>query len=244
MLTLRCAAIASVACAVFGFNAVAHAQDAKPAAPTSAMPAPVALPLPTAPPPGALVLVGKNADDVKNNWLKRRSQDPAAWKFDKGVVTPVGYDIVTRQDFGDCYLHVEFATPKDAPVNHGNAGVGLQGRYEIQILNNFGQTPESHAAGALYSQTPARVNASKKAGEWQTYDIIFRAPRFDGSGKLTEQPRATVFQNGILVQDNTEFKGMTGINYEIYKDQTPTGPLVLQGDHEPVQYRNVWILPL
>lgn len=239
----RAARAFMVATAAFGLTALSapFASAQPPAKPAMA---PIALPLSTIPPKGAIVLVGSNADEFKNTWYNRRSTDTAKWKFDKGVITPEHIDITTKQEFGDCYLHVEFATPKDAAIGHGNAGVGLQGRYEIQILNDYGQAPESHAAGALYSQKPAMVNASKKAGEWQTYDIIFRAPRFDASGAVTEKPRVTVFQNGIIVQNNAEFTDMTGINYEQYKAMTPTGPLVLQGDHEPVQYRNVWIVPM
>ena len=95
----------------------------------------------------------------------------------------------------------------------------------------------------VYSQTPPRVIASKPAGEWQTFDIFFRAPRFDANGKLVENARATVYQNGVLIHKNEEFKGPTGIQYEQYKDEAAKGPIVLQGDHDPVQFRNVWVLP-
>ena len=97
--------------------------------------------------------------------------------------------------------------------------------------------------GAIYGQYPPQVNVCRPPGEWQTYDIIFRAPRFDDAGKVTAKARATVFQNGILVQNNEEFNGPTGIQYSQYKDEVKTGPLILQGDHDPVQFRNVWIVP-
>ena len=97
----------------------------------------------------------------------------------------------------------------------------------------------------MYSQKAATRNASRRPGEWQTYDIIFRAPRFDAATKqVTEKPRATIFHNGVLVQNNAEFTGMTGIQYGEYKAMAPTGPLVLQGDHDAVQFRNVWVVPL
>ena len=125
----------------------------------------------------------------------------------------------------------------------GNSGVGMQGRYEIQILNSHGKKPEAHECGAFSSQTPPKVIASKPAGEWQTFDIFFRAPRFDANGKVVEKARATVYQNGILIHQDEEFKGPTGIQYEQYKDEAPKGPIVLQGDHDPVQFRNVWVVP-
>ena len=89
---------------------------------------------------------------------------------DKGVATPNKRDISSKQEFGDCYLHVEFREPLQGS---GNSGVGMQGRYEIQILNSYGKKPEAHQCGAIYSQTPPKVIASKPAGEWQTYDIFF-----------------------------------------------------------------------
>lgn len=200
------------------------------------------------PPKGAVVLISGKPNEMTTNWYKRRSADPAPWMEDaQGVTTPTKTDITSKQEFGDSYVHAEFRSVTDANGNvigDGNSGVGLQGRYEIQILNSFGKKPEAHECGALYSQKPPLVNACKKGGEWQTYDIIFRAPRFDADGKVTEKPRATVFQNNILIQNNEEFTGMTGIQYEVYKEMTKTGPLVLQGDHDPVQFRNVWVVPL
>jgi hypothetical protein len=163
------------------------------------------------------------------------------------VATPRRTDISSKREFGDCYLHVEFRTPTDPdgrPVGSGNSGVGLQGRYEVQILGDQGRPPGAHGAGAFYSQKAPRVNASKRPGEWQSFDIIFRAPRFGADGQVTEKPRATVFQNGVLVQNNEEFTSMTGIQYSQYREMARTGPVVLQGDHDPVQFRNVWIVPL
>lgn len=212
---------------------------------TSAAPsATVAVPLPAQPPPGAIVLISGKTEQMQSNWHQRYKTTPAAWTVDaNGVASPRGGDITSRQEFGDCYLHAEFRVPEGG--EGGNSGVGLQGRYEIQILGDYGRAPESHGSGALYSQKAAVRNASKRPGEWQKYDIIFRAPRFDAATKqVTEKPRATVFQNGVLVQNNAEFAGMTGIQYGEYKEMTATGPLVLQGDHDPVQFRNVWVVPL
>jgi hypothetical protein len=199
-------------------------------------------------PRGAISLYAGKAEDLSANWYRRGTQSPPDWNVSgDGVATPRGSDITSKQEFGDCYLHVEFRTPADAsgnPVTSGNSGVGLQGRYEVQILNSYGHRPEAHGCGALYSQTAPRVNASKKAGEWQSFDIIFRAPRLDANGQVTEQPRVTVFQNGVLIQNNESFHGPTGIQYGEFHGQPQTGPLVLQGDHDPVQFRSVWIVPL
>ena len=196
---------------------------------------------PSVAPRGAVVLLSDAADSLTANWLKRYSKNPANGTLVKGVFTPDHSDITSRREFGDHFLHVEFRTPEKG---QGNAGIGLLGRYEVQIYNTFGRNLERTNGAAFYNQTPAARNASKKPGEWQTYDIFFRAPRFDASGKAVENARATVFWNGILAQNNAEFKGPTGIQYGEYKTESPTGPDILQGDHEVVQYRNVWAIPL
>jgi hypothetical protein len=202
---------------------------------------PVSPKLSVQPPEGAIVLFAGKAEEMRDNWYARRSTNPAGWTVDeKGVATPNKTDISSKQEFGDCYLHVEFCEPQKGG---GNSGVGMQGRYEVQILNSYGHQPESHECGALYSQTPPKVIASKPAGQWQTYDIFFRAPRFDANNKLVENARVTVYQNGILIHENAEFHGPTGIQYEQYKEEAPKGPLVLQGDHDAVQFRNVWVVP-
>lgn len=204
--------------------------------------APPALPLSSAPPKGAIILFSGKDAELSDLWLKRYSKDPSGWKSVNGVATPANKsDIQTKQEFGDCFLHVEFKTPTDGD---GNSGIGLQGRFEVQIFNTFGKELESHNGGAFYSQKAAKYNPSKAAGEWQSYDILFRAARFNDKGEVTEKPRATVIWNGVIVQNNEEFPDMTGIQYGEYQKITPTGPIVLQGDHSPVQYRNVWVLPL
>lgn len=201
-----------------------------------------------APPKGAVVLFSGKADEIKSNFLQRYSNDAAAWTVDAdGIATPNKHDITTKVEVKDCFLHCEFRCPADAngnAVGGGNSGVGFHGRYEVQILNSYGKKPEAHECGALYSQKAPLVIASRKPGEWQTFDIIFRAPRLDANDQAVEKPRATVFQNGILVQNNEEFNGPTGIQYGQYKGMVKTGPILLQGDHDAVQFRNVWIVPM
>jgi hypothetical protein len=193
------------------------------------------------PPKDAVVLFDGKAKQMHDNWYARRSTEPAGWTVDdKGVATPNSRDITSKQEFGDCYAHVEFCVPL---TGHGNSGVGMMGRYEVQILNSYNKKPEAHECGAFYDQTPPKAIASKPAGKWQVYDIFFRAPRFDAKGKLVENARATVYQNHTLIHQDAEFKGPTGIQYEQYPKEAAKGPIVLQGDHDPVQFRNVWILP-
>ncbi len=211
-------------------------------------PAPKTHKFPTKPPKGAIILIGKSQKQFANSWYQRYTKDDAAWVMNPvGVFTPNGKDITSKRDFGDIYLHVEFRCPTDAngnPITDGNSGVGLMGRYEVQIFNSYGEkTPDKDGCGALYDQKPALVNACKKAGEWQTYDILFHAPRFDADGKVIQEARVTVYQNNSLIQDNAYFEKPTGIQYGEYKNEVPVGPLVLQGDHNPVSFRNVWLIP-
>ncbi len=237
-------ALAAVACgvalsAIGGMGRVARAADA---------PATMAVfPMATKPPKGAVVLFSGKAEELKTLWLQRYTQNPSNWTVEAGgVATNHRADMITKQEFGDQFIHVEFRTPVNAKGEQdggGNSGVGIQGRYEIQIASSYGQEPEAHGAAALYSQKAAMVQASKKAGEWQTYDIIFRSPRFDGD-QVTEKPRATIFFNGVLVQNNAEFNGPTGIQYGEFAGMAKTGPLIIQGDHESVQFRNIWVVPL
>jgi hypothetical protein len=224
-------ALCGILAAITVSQAVARAKDNIPVNPKLLVTAPK----------GAIVLFGGKEEQLQDNWYARRSTDPPGWTVDdKGVATPNKRDISSKQEFGDCYLHVEFREPLQGS---GNSGVGMEGRYEIQILNSYGKKPEAHQCGAIYSQTPPKLIASKPAGEWQTYDIFFRAPRFDAAGKLVEKARVTVYQNETLIHEDAEIKGPTGIHYEQYKGEVPKGPIVLQGDHDTVQFRNVWLVP-
>ncbi|MCF6285306.1 MAG: DUF1080 domain-containing protein [Candidatus Hydrogenedentes bacterium] len=148
-------------------------------------------------------------------------------------------------EHGDVQLHVEFIVPKGS-----NSGVYLMGRYEIQVLDSWGvEKPKYSDCGGIYEQdgkngapshggVPPRVNAAKKPGEWQTYDITFRAPRFDKDGKKTKDAEfVKVVHNGIVIHENEPVTGPT--RSATFKDEQPTGPLMFQGDHGPVAYRNV-----
>ncbi len=175
---------------------------------------------------------------------------PAKWAVADGVVTINGTgNISTKREFGDCQLHVEWATPSEVKGDgqgRGNSGILLQGRYEVQVLDSYENKTYFHGqAGAIYKQYAPLVNACRKPGEWQTYDIIFHAPRFDESKKLTKPATVTVLQNGVLVQDHVEIKGVTSfVGAPHYEAHPLKQPLVLQDHHNPVRYRNIWIREL
>lgn len=183
-----------------------------------------------------------------SKWLQ---EDGSAvkWKLLSGyfeVVPKAGY-IYTRQPFGDCQLHVEFAEPAPAVgegQDRGNSGVFLMGLYEIQVLDSFtNKTYADGQAAAVYGQYPPLVNASHPPGQWQSYDIVFHGPRFSGDRKLVRAARVTVFHNGVLVQDNVEILGptATGKSYEPHPEKLP---LALQEHGHPVRFRNIWVREL
>ena len=177
---------------------------------------------------------------------------PTKWIARDGALECVpgsGY-VRTLQSFGDCQLHVEWAAPtppQGESQGRGNSGVffGL-GRYEVQVLDSYqGKTYADGSAASVYGQYPPAVNASLPPGQWQTYDIIWTAPRFDAEGVLTAKARLTVFHNGVLVQNNVELTGPTGwIGRPPYKAHPERTPIAFQDHGNPVRYRNVWVREL
>ncbi len=203
--------------------------------------------LPGHPPSDAIVLFdGKDL----SRWAQKDGS-PAKWRVENGyaeVVAKTGY-IYTRDSFGDCQLHVEFAEPsppKGESQERGNSGVSLMGLYEIQVLDSYeNKTYTDGQAAAVYGQYPPLVNASRPPGQWQSYDIVFHGPRFDKEGKLLRAARVTVLHNGVLVQDNVELSGPTAHGQRPpYKAHPEKLPLALQDHGNPVRYRNIWIREL
>lgn len=200
----------------------------------------------TKPPSDAILLFSKSKDIA--NWTSAAGSE-AKWKTACGTMKVNGTgDIMTREKFGDCQLHVEFRTPAKVVSEgqgRGNSGVYLQKRYEVQVLDSYENlTYYNGQAAAIYKQSPPLVNASRKPGRWQAYDIIFHAPRFAEDSSLVKPATVTVFHNGVLVQDHFEVQGPTNFagypKYEAHGDL----PLLLQDHGNPVKYRNIWIRKL
>lgn len=189
------------------------------------------------PPSDAIVLFdGKSLDAWKGG---------EKWIIEDGVGVAKSF-VTTKQPFGDCQLHVEFATPKEVKGNgqgRGNNGIGfMESRYEIQVLDSWeNKTYFDGQCAALYKQRPPMVNASRPPGEWQTYDIIFEAPRFK-DGKLARPGYVTVLHNGVLVQNHVEIQGNTAFDKSpSYTPHAEKLPLVLMYHGNPVRFRNIWI---
>ena len=219
-----------------------HARDCP--APPVVKPGPAGAPV--GPPADAIVLFdGKDLSGWRSNGA------PAKWKVENGyleVVAGAGA-IETAQGFGDVQLHVEWMTPnppKGSDQDRGNSGVFLMGRYEVQVLDSYGNvTYPDGQASAIYGQYPPLVNASRAPGEWQVYDIVFHRPRFATDGTLQRPATFTVFHNGVLVQDHVTLTGPTAHQrrppYAAHPDRLP---LSLQDHEHPVRYRNIWIRDL
>ncbi|MBN1999561.1 DUF1080 domain-containing protein [candidate division KSB1 bacterium] len=177
--------------------------------------------------------------------------EPARWPVKNGYMEtrPGTGPIQTRLGFGDCQLHVEWAAPVPAVgtgQGRGNSGVFLMGKYEVQVLDSYENlTYADGQAAAVYAQYPPLVNACRKPGQWQSYDIVFHRPRFGAQGELLAPATMTVLHNGVLVQDNVELLGGTRwLNRLPYENHSDRLPISLQDHSNPVQYRNIWIRPL
>lgn len=192
------------------------------------------------PPKNATVLLGPSGD--LSNWESAKTPGgKAEWVFANGYleVKPGSGDIVTKPTFNDARIHVEFCVDnndKDGQAN-GNSGVYIQRRYEVQILNSAGKEPADDICGGIYKVKPGDYNLALPAGQWQTYDIWFRAPRFDAAGKKIENARITVYHNGTRIHNNVEIPDKTGGGQA---ESAAPGPLLLQDHGNKIRFRNIW----
>lgn len=199
-------------------------------------------------PPSDAVVLFEGSD--LSGWEHADGQ-AAAWVVNDGAVTvaPGTGDIRTRAGFGDVQLHIEWRTPGEVVgegQGRGNSGVFLMEKYELQVLDSYENTTYSNGqAASIYKQHIPLVNASRGPGEWQVYDVVFRAPRFATNGDLEQPAFMTVLHNGVLVQDHAELAGPTVFigtpEYEAHPDRAP---IVLQDHGNPVSFRNIWVREL
>ncbi len=203
-------------------------------------------PTDASPPSDAIILFdGKNTSE----W-ETQDGKPIKWKVEDGnmTITEGTGNIVTKQSFGDCQLHIEWRTPAEVKGDgqgRGNSGILLMGKYELQVLDSYTNPTYSNGqAGSIYKQLIPLVNPSRKPGVWQTYDVVFMAPVFNKDGNVNHPATVTVFYNGALVQNHGTLFGSTeyiGIgSYHPHEKE----PLLLQNHGNPVSYRNIWIRAL
>jgi len=208
---------------------------------------------PGAPPSDAVVLFDGTEKSFKENWTNTKGEE-SKWNVVDGALESVrraGY-IQSKAEFGSCQLHIEWASPVDVQGSgqgRGNSGVFLMGQYEVQVLDSYeNETYADGQASALYGRSTPLVNASRKPGEWQTYDIIFRRPQFNDEGKVTKRATFTVLHNGVLVQNHVVLSGGTGWDgphsATEYKAHADKGPIAMQDHGNPVRFRNIWVREL
>lgn len=190
------------------------------------------------PPADAVVLFG--GQDL-SHW-----NDAENWQVEDGVMISGKNNIVSKEQFGDCQVHVEWSAPtppKKSGQGRGNSGIFLMGRYEMQVLDSYeNETYYDGQAGAIYKQTPPAVNVMRPPGQWNTYDIFWTAPRFDQDGKLVSPAFITATHNGVLILNHFELKGDTPYSRPPrYEPHPAKGPIVIQDHGNPVRFRNIWV---
>ena len=198
-------------------------------------------------PSDAIVLFdGKSSGE----WVMVNDGSPLKWEVSDGAMTvkPKTGGIRTKRDFGDFQLHIEWRAPSEIEgegQDRGNSGIFLQSRYELQVLDSYNNRTYSNGqAGSIYKQHMPLVNASRAPGEWQTYDVIYTAPRFNDDGIRTAPARVTVLHNGVLIQHNTAILGTTEYRQMPQNVAHGKAPLMLQDHSNPVSYRNIWVREL
>ena len=193
------------------------------------------------PPSDAIVLF--NGKDL-TNWKNGEN-----WTVEDGVIFAGTGMLTSDEEFGDCQLHIEWSSPSEVKGDgqgRGNSGVFLMGTYEIQVLDSYdNETYFDGQAGAIYKQTPPMVNAMRKPGEWNSYDIIWTAPRFNEDGSLESPAYITALHNGVIILNHFELKGDNPFHRPPqYNQHAETGPISLQDHGNPVRFRNIWVRPI
>ena len=200
----------------------------------------------TAPSDAKVLFDGKDL----SQWKSANKNEPAKWTVADGAFTVLKGtgDIETKDVFDDYQLHIEFRTPAEVKGNgqgRGNSGIFMQGVYELQVLDSYNNSTYSNgSAGSIYKKTMPLVNASRKPGEWQTYDIAYTAPKFNKDSMPITPAYITVFHNGVLIQNHTPIIGTTpyigAAQYQVHGK----GPILLQDHGNPISFRNIWIREL
>ena len=202
----------------------------------------------SAPAPGDATILF-DGRDLAN--FEAGNKQPAGWKVENGYmeVVPGAGSIQTKEHFSDFQLHIEFATPHKVEGNsqgRGNSGVIIFGQFEVQVLDSFNNpTYPDGQAGAMYGQLPPKVNASMPPGAWQSYDIIFEAPRWDGD-TLVKKANVTVIHNGVVLHHKQDYNGPS-LHRQVgtYENKIPShGAIHLQDHGNPMRFRNIWIRDL
>lgn len=241
-------------CVLFAFTGSAIAQD-QPQLPPEATefyePVPPKVTAEEAfiqPPSDAIVLF--DGTDL-SSWKSEKEGTEATWTVENGILTvnPGTGGIKTRENFGDMQLHIEWRSPSEIESQgqgRGNSGVYIMNKYEVQILDSYeNETYTNGQAASVYKQSPPLVNATKPPGEWNSYDIIFTAPRFDENGMVKSRAKLTVLHNGVLVQNNYDLRGPTEyIGIPNYTEHEEKLPLHLQDHGNRVSFRNIWVRKL
>ncbi len=203
------------------------------------------------PPSDATVLfdgADLSAWEMLKNEKERAKKEPKMWTVQEDCMVVGTGKIRTKEKFGDCQLHIEWSSPtgvKKTGQGRGNSGVFMMGLYELQILDSYeNETYHDGQAGAIYKQTPPAVNAMRKPGQWNTYDIFWTAPRFDDDGSLKSPAFITAVHNGVLILNHFQLKGDNPFTRPPeYNAHSPEGPIVLQDHGNPVRFRNIWVRP-
>jgi hypothetical protein len=197
-----------------------------------------------APPPSDAIVLFDGKD--LSQWRDKGNGGPAQWRVEDGAAVSAKGDIQTIQKFGDIQLHLEFrepTPPRGDGQGRGNSGVYFMGLYEVQVLDCYdAKTYADGMTGALYGQHPPLANACRPPGEWQTYDIVFTAPRFDADGKVTSPAYVTVILNGVVIQNHQAYRGASNWrSLGSYSAHDAELPLALQYHSNPVSFRNIWV---